>query len=71
MLKLTRFHFLKNNNLAAQVKHEKIKQIFKKKSVFDALSFKLCTIRKMLQETNHFAQKIYVKTIIDGIFIKK
>lgn len=55
MPKPIKLYLLKDNNLLALVKCEKIKSISKKKSVFGALSFKLLTVLKMLQKTNHFA----------------
>ena len=64
--KPTRLHFLRNNDLATRVKCEKIKQISKRESVFGALSFELCTILQMLQETDPLAQKIHTKATIDG-----
>ena len=54
ILKPIKFHLLKNNNLAAKIKHEKIKQIFKKESIFDALFLELCIVLQVLQESNYF-----------------
>ena len=34
--------------------------------VFNALSFELCTILQVLQETDPLAQKVRAKTAIDG-----
>ena len=66
MLKPTRLYHLKNNDLATRIKCEEIKQISKRKLVFGASFFELCTVLQMLQETDLFAQKIYAKAIIDG-----
>ena len=71
MSKPTRFHLLRDDNLATRIKREKIKQISKKESVFGTLSFELCTILQMLHETDLLVQKVYVKTAINGALLKK
>ena len=65
MPKPTKFHLLRDDNLATRVKHEEIKQTSKKESVFDILSFEFHTVLQMLQETDPLAQKIRTKTVID------
>ena len=46
--KLTKLYFLRDNDLATRVKREEIKGISKRKSVFGASSFELCTVQQRL-----------------------
>ena len=70
-MKLIRFYNLNDNNLAVKVKCEKIKKIFKKESIFDALFLKLCIILKILQKTYYFTQKLCTETAINNALPKK
>lgn len=59
ILKPTRLYLLKNNDLEAQVKGEKIKLIFKKEFIFSTPSFELRTVLKIFQKASLFAQKSF------------
>ena len=46
------FHLMDDNDLNVQVKHESVKEISTKESVFGVPSIKLCTIFQILQKSN-------------------
>ena len=63
--KPTRLHLLRDYDLATRIKHEKIKRISEKESIFAIPFFELCTILQVLQETDPLAQEICAKTTIN------
>ena len=71
MSKLNKLHFLRDDDLATKIKHEKIKQISKKELVFNAPFFKLCTVLQVLQKINALVQKIRAKVAIDNASLEK
>ena len=66
MSKPIRLHLLRNNDFTTRVKREEIKRISERKLVFGTLSFELCTVLQVLQETDLLAQKVRAKNTIDG-----
>ena len=55
--KPTWLHLMDKDDLEAQVKCKEIKQVFKRKSIFEALLLKLKTILKILQKNNILAKE--------------
>ena len=62
--KPTWLHLIDKNDLETQVKCEKIKQVFKRKSIFKTLLLKLRIILKILQENDTLAKKKWAHATI-------
>ena len=69
--KLTWLYFLRDDDLATRVKREEIKRISERESIFGALSFELCIVLQVLQETDPLAQKVRAKAAINSALLKE